>query len=165
MLSQPATKVFLRTSEPRAVEWISKALGEIEHERLKESVNYDKYLPMAYHRKSHNYSLDRQTKQLVLASEIMGLANLTGYLKSENYVVRFQFRPNPMRARQPGLVPRASNADEWPERPAPTAAAGDDVAMAGAGAGHRSRRQAGSQRDLSQRSRPSPTVERDPYFE
>ena len=30
MLSQPATKVFLRTSEPRAREWVSKALGEIE---------------------------------------------------------------------------------------------------------------------------------------
>ena len=36
MLSQPATKVFLRTSEPRAAEWISKALGEIEFERLRE---------------------------------------------------------------------------------------------------------------------------------
>ena len=44
MLSQPATKVFLRTSEPRAAEWISKALGEIEFERLQESVNYDKLL-------------------------------------------------------------------------------------------------------------------------
>ena len=43
MLSQPATKVFLRTSEPRAAEWISKALGEIEFERLRETVNYDRH--------------------------------------------------------------------------------------------------------------------------
>ena len=48
MLSQPATKVFLRTSEPRAAEWISKALGEIEFERLRETVNYDQYLPTLY---------------------------------------------------------------------------------------------------------------------
>jgi type IV secretory pathway TraG/TraD family ATPase VirD4 len=165
MVSQPATKVFLRTSEPRAAEWISKALGEIEHERLRESVNYDKYFPMAYYRKSHNYSLDRQTKQLVLASEIMGLANLTGYLKSENYVVPFRFRPNPMRPLQPGLVPRAGKADEWPERPAPSSGGHEDAAIVATGPGHRSRRQANVQRDISQRGRPSPTVERDPYFE
>lgn len=30
MLSQPATKIFLKTSEPRAPEWISKAIGEVE---------------------------------------------------------------------------------------------------------------------------------------
>src|SRR5262249_30622873 len=37
MLSQPMTKVFLRTSEPRAAEWISKSIGDVEIERLKES--------------------------------------------------------------------------------------------------------------------------------
>ncbi len=37
MLSQPATKIFLKTSEPRAAKWISEAIGEIEVERLKES--------------------------------------------------------------------------------------------------------------------------------
>src|SRR5262249_50691904 len=51
MLSQPATKVFLRTSEPRAAEWVSKALGEVEFERLKESVNYDRRLVVLHHRK------------------------------------------------------------------------------------------------------------------
>ena len=37
MLSQPATKIFLKTSEPHASEWISKAIGEIEIERFRES--------------------------------------------------------------------------------------------------------------------------------
>ncbi len=37
MLSQPATKIFFKTSEPRAAKWISETLGEIEVERLKES--------------------------------------------------------------------------------------------------------------------------------
>ena len=34
MLSQPATKIFLRTTEPRAAKWVSEAIGEIEIERL-----------------------------------------------------------------------------------------------------------------------------------
>ena len=44
-----------------AAEWISKALGEVELERLRESVNYDKASPTGYVRKGHGYSLDRQT--------------------------------------------------------------------------------------------------------
>jgi len=30
MLSQPGTKIFLKTSEPRAARWVSEAIGEIE---------------------------------------------------------------------------------------------------------------------------------------
>jgi hypothetical protein len=40
MLSQPATKIFLRTTEPRAAKWVSEAIGEIEIERLRET-HYD----------------------------------------------------------------------------------------------------------------------------
>lgn len=40
MLSQPATKIFLRTSEPRAAKWVSEAIGEVEIERLRET-HYD----------------------------------------------------------------------------------------------------------------------------
>ena len=115
MLSQPATKTFLRTSEPRAAEWISKALGEIEFERLRESANQDKMFA-GYRRKSHNFSLDRQVKPLVLPSEIMGLKNLTGYLKSGNYIVPLRFDPNPVRPRQLAFVPRPVKADDSPQR-------------------------------------------------
>ena len=115
MLSQPATKTFLRTSEPRAAEWISKALGEIELERLKESVNHNKVFG-GYKRKSHNFSLDRQVKPLVLPSEIMGLKNLTGYFKSGNYIVPIHFDPNPVQARQPAFVPRPIKDDEPPQK-------------------------------------------------
>ncbi len=115
MLSQPATKAFLRTSEPRAAEWISKALGEIEFERLRESVNQDKVFA-GYRRKSHNFSLDRQVKPLVLPSEIMGLKNLTGYLKSGNHIVRIHFEPNPVQPRQPAFVPRPMKDAEPPQR-------------------------------------------------
>ena len=37
MLSQPATKIFLRTSEPRAAKWIADTIGDVEIERLRES--------------------------------------------------------------------------------------------------------------------------------
>jgi hypothetical protein len=115
MLSQPATKAFLRTSEPRAAEWISKGLGDIEFERLRESVNQDK-LFVGYKRKSHNFSLDRQVKPLVLPSEIMGLKNLTGYLKSGNYIIPLRFDPNPVRPRQLAFVPRPVKAHDSPQR-------------------------------------------------
>ena len=37
MFSQPATKIFLRTSEPKAAQWISEFLGNVELERLREN--------------------------------------------------------------------------------------------------------------------------------
>jgi hypothetical protein len=37
MLSQPATKIFMKTAEPKAAEWISEAIGKVEIERLKET--------------------------------------------------------------------------------------------------------------------------------
>jgi hypothetical protein len=164
MLSQPATKVFLRTSEPRAAEWISKALGEIEFERLRESVNYDKFklLPL-YRRKGHGYSLDRQTKPLVLASEITGLSNLTAYLKSENFVIRFQFKPKSPQTKQPALLPRPVSATDWPQRPhadAPSPPADHTPVAAVGRPGRRLAMQPHQARVPS-----GPTIDRDPYFE
>jgi Type IV secretion-system coupling protein DNA-binding domain len=65
MLSQPATKIFLKTSEPHASEWISKAIGEIEVERFRESRTRGRFPrnmeneqrditrePLVWHRKS-----------------------------------------------------------------------------------------------------------------
>ena len=37
MLSQPATKIFLRTTEPTAALRVSKAIGQVEIERMKET--------------------------------------------------------------------------------------------------------------------------------
>jgi hypothetical protein len=165
MLSQPATKVFLRTSEPRAAEWISKALGEVEFERLRETVNYNRH-PLYYHRKGHGYSLDRQTKPLVLPSEIAGLSNLNAYLKSENYVVKFRFAPNPVRRRHDALLPRQMKQDDWPQRPVQTSAKPHGRADE-----NKPRSRPGKQlkfeprRDVPLQGRPEATVERDPYFE
>ena len=37
MLSQPATKIFLKTTEPKAAQSVSDAIGRVEIERLKEA--------------------------------------------------------------------------------------------------------------------------------
>jgi len=84
MLSQPATKIFLKTTEPNAAEWVSRAIGKVEIERMKET-HFDGT------RSAKNFSLDRQTEPLVLDSEISGLDNLHAYLKHGNYVARFSF--------------------------------------------------------------------------
>jgi type IV secretory pathway TraG/TraD family ATPase VirD4 len=84
MLSQPATKIFLKTTEPNAAEWVSRAIGKVEIERMKET-HFDGS------RTGRNFSLDRQTEPLVLDSEISGLENLHAYLKHGNYVARFSF--------------------------------------------------------------------------
>jgi RecA/RadA recombinase len=84
MLSQPATKIFLKTTEPNAAEWVSRAIGKVEIERMKET-HYDGT------RTGRNFALDRQTEPLVLDSEISGLENLHAYLKHGNHVARFSF--------------------------------------------------------------------------
>ena len=86
MLSQPATKIFLKTSEPHASEWISKAIGEIEIERFRESRTVGKFP-----RNSENQSRDITREPLVMASEVAGLDPLHGYLKHGNYVLRMRF--------------------------------------------------------------------------
>jgi hypothetical protein len=110
MLSQPATKLFFKTTEPRAAEWISDAIGEIEVERLKES----RSMKLLGSRKS--YAMEIATKPLVMASEISGLEPLHGFIKQENKVVRVRFQFARKHGRQlefierklPEIVPRPS---------------------------------------------------------
>jgi type IV secretory pathway TraG/TraD family ATPase VirD4 len=101
MLSQPATKVFLKTSEPRAAKWISEAIGEIEVERLKESRS------MGLLGSKKSFAMEIATKPLVMASEIAGLPPLTGFIKLENHVVPTKFRLAKKQNRQPEFVERA----------------------------------------------------------
>jgi hypothetical protein len=101
MLSQPATKIFLKSSEPRAAKWISEAIGEIEVERLKESRS------MGLLRSKKSFSMEIATKPLVMASEIAGLTPLTGFIKLENRVVPARFRLAKKQNRQPEFLERA----------------------------------------------------------
>src|ERR1700722_15965496 len=114
MLSQPATKVFFKTSEPRAAKWISEAIGEIEVERLKESRN----LGLLGSRKS--YAMEVATKPLVMASEISGLEPLHGFVKQENRVVPVHFRFARKRGGQPEFIERKLlEVAPTPSRPMP----------------------------------------------
>jgi hypothetical protein len=102
MLSQPATKIFLHTSEPRAAKWISDTIGEVEMERVKETVNTH---PLKI-TKSRSYHTERRTEPLVLPSEISGLQRLHALLKVDNLVVPFSFPYLAPVKTEPGFIPR-----------------------------------------------------------
>jgi Type IV secretion-system coupling protein DNA-binding domain len=106
MLSQPATKIFLKTSEPHASEWISKAIGEIEVERFRESRTKGVF-PGG--RESEQRDITREP--LVMASEVGGLDPLHGYLKHGNLVVQMRFP----------YMELASRAEKFIERKTATA--------------------------------------------
>jgi type IV secretory pathway TraG/TraD family ATPase VirD4 len=116
MLSQPATKIYLHTSEPRAAKWISDTIGEVEMERVKETVNTH---PLKL-TKSRSYQTERRTEPLVLPSEISGLQRLNALLKVDNMVVSFGFPYIAPVKSQPGFIPRETTARvlEIPKRPA-----------------------------------------------
>jgi Type IV secretion-system coupling protein DNA-binding domain len=115
MLSQPATKIFLRTTEPRAAKWVSEAIGEVEIERLRET-HYDGT------RRGRNFMLDRQTEPLVLPSEISGLDDLRGFLKHGNHVARFSFPFIALEEKSPGFDERKMDDLIVPNSPLPVVA-------------------------------------------
>ena len=84
MLSQPATSIWLKTKEPNAGEWVSRFIGKVEVERLRET-HFDGT------RSRRNFALDRQIEPLVMESEISGLKDRHAYMKYENYVTHFSF--------------------------------------------------------------------------
>ena len=123
MLSQPATKIFFKTSEPRAAKWISETLGEIEVERLQESRS------PGLLRAKRNYAMEIATKPLVMASEIAGLEPLRGYIKQENRVVPVKFALVPKRSLQPEFIERKMTVPEPRPMPPPVVVPGVPKAM------------------------------------
>lgn len=105
MLSQPTTKIFLRTTEPKAAEWVSNAIGKIEIERLRETHSTGL-------RAGNNFSVERQVEPLVLDSEISGLPDRHAFLKLGNHVSRFAFDYWNIPATQPAFVPRPVEDDD-----------------------------------------------------
>ena len=101
MLSQPATKIFMKTAEPKAAEWISEAIGKVEIERLKET-KFDGS------RSGKNFTVDRQIEPLVMGSEISGLDDRHAYLKLGNDVARFDFDYLDLPTPTVGFLPRKS---------------------------------------------------------
>jgi len=116
MLSQPATKIFLRTSEPRAARWISEAIGEVEIEQMRESHGSEQF-PRDH--KSKNHQLERRVEPLVMASEIMGLPDRCGFMKSGNLVVQLSFPYLKLPKIQPAFVERGIDWQPSLELPGP----------------------------------------------
>ncbi len=106
MLSQPATKIFLKTSEPNAAEWISKAIGEVEIERFRETRARGQF-PRG--RNSESEQREVRNEALVMPSEISGLDPLHGYLKYGNLVVRVHFPYIELPNRQERFVERRAD--------------------------------------------------------
>jgi type IV secretory pathway TraG/TraD family ATPase VirD4 len=115
ILSQPATKIFLRTSEPRAAKWIADAIGDVEIERLRESRSHGRG-------GQHTYGLERQVEPLVMASEISGLGALRGFLKLGNLVVRMSVPFIELPARAAAFIGRPEPAHPTEDRAAPAEA-------------------------------------------
>jgi hypothetical protein len=105
MLSQPATKIFLKITEPKAAEWVSNAIGKVEIERLRETHSTGL-------RAGNNYSVERQVEPLVMDSEISGLPDRHAFLKHGNHVARFSFEYNDIPATQPAFLPRPLDDDD-----------------------------------------------------
>jgi type IV secretory pathway TraG/TraD family ATPase VirD4 len=110
MLSQPATKIFLKTTEPKAAEWVSNAIGKVEIERMKET-HFDGS------RSGKNFAVDRQIEPLVMDSEISGLENRHAFLKLGNNVARFHFEYMDVPQTTPAFLPRKVEDDELPFDP------------------------------------------------
>ena len=105
MLSQPATKIFLRTTEPNASKWVSETIGEVEIERMRETHQHGT-------RQGKSFTIDRQTEPLVMRSEVSGLADKHAFLKLGNNVARFNFAYTDLPATSAAFVPRAVEDDE-----------------------------------------------------
>ena len=120
MLSQPATKIFLRTSEAHAAKWIADTLGDIEIERLRESRSNTRG-------GQQSYGLERQVEPLVMSSEISGLAPLRGFLKVGNLVVRLSFPFIDLPRKAPAFVERADRPSRRDEAPVEAGVKGTTV--------------------------------------
>jgi type IV secretory pathway TraG/TraD family ATPase VirD4 len=148
MLSQPATKVFLRTSEPHAAKWISDTIGDVEIERIRESRSKGKY-------GQRSFGLERQVEPLVMPSEISGLPSLRGYLKLENLVVRLHFPFVDVPARHPAFVERStSETTRRPSVATPSANAAAPVIQSPV-----------PETLIAHERPPSPAVEQQPFFQ
>ncbi len=86
MISMPWTALFFKTTEPGASEWISRYLGDQEIERWRPSQTTGER-GLGHRRESKTDAQERFNRPAVSASEISGLPECQGYLKSGNFIV------------------------------------------------------------------------------
>lgn len=106
MLSQAYTNFILRSREPSTAEHMSKLIGYREVERITETRRSS-----IFGRDGRSYATQIVTEPVVMASEIQGLPNLSGYCSHGNNVVKINFKPNPRRVLADGLIERTVPAE------------------------------------------------------
>ena len=122
MLSQPRTKFYLRTSEPRAAEWISKSIGEVDIEHLREGrTSGDLGLNT-----SKNASVDSRVEPAILPSEIENLEDLRGFFQTPGFTLWLEFALVKARNRHPDLIERTDWQFYLPNPSAKTPPFADD---------------------------------------
>jgi hypothetical protein len=104
MLTQPVTKIFLRTDEANSAKWISQTIGEVETERLRDIRKDGIFRDMR--RGARTRQLERVVDPLVKDSEIVSMSDLHGYVKSGDLVVRLSFPSIETAKRQEAFIER-----------------------------------------------------------
>ena len=125
MLSQPRTKIFLRTGEPRAAEWISKCIGDVEIEHLREGRTSSDF----GFQQSKSASVDSRIQAAILASEISNLENLHGYFQTPGSTLKLKFPYLAAVKSQPSFV-RGTAPDPMLPAPPPTASTVQQLTLA-----------------------------------
>ena len=101
LLSQPATKLFFRTSDPDAADWISRAIAKAEYLRHRVSQSQQ-----AQGRDSESQQRDIVRELLIMDAEIMGLEPLECYIKHGKYTVHLHIEYVAPEEHHPAYVPR-----------------------------------------------------------
>ena len=116
MLSQPFYNFILRTQESRASEHLSKRIGQVQIERVKETRPAHLLLGKGH----RSYSTERVIEPFIMPSEIQELDDLTGYFVAAGKVVPIAFDVREKRRRAPGLIERMiPNVQTRPLNPEP----------------------------------------------
>lgn len=113
LLSSPATKFFLRTSEPESAKWISSAIGDAVIARLHVTRSSGNSKGQGQTISEH---VDKKIEPVILHSEIAGLDDRHGYVKFRNLVVPIHFPYIERLERTPGLLLRPHH-EEFLQKP------------------------------------------------
>jgi hypothetical protein len=105
LLAMPWTALFFKTTEPDAAEWISRflAVQEVERWRHSQTSGESGFSPR---REPKTDTDERFNRQAVSASEISGLPERKGYLKSGNFIVPLTIARHDVPIDAKGFIPR-----------------------------------------------------------
>lgn len=88
LLGQAATRIWLKASDAKLAEWISKSIGEREIEKFRRKQGRKDYF---YPKNARSLRGEITRGPLITAAEIAALNPFDGYLQHENLIVRMRF--------------------------------------------------------------------------